>query len=100
MEEDDTSHYAQAPREPRRAKRHVCQNCSDDVFRVHNRNKHHPCKIPMEDHSPYFLYIVVAMSDNLCDQIAHAKFSSSYHYEQQKLKEKVITQICKICTTW
>ena len=35
MEEDHTSHYAQAPREPRRAKRHACQNCPDDVFRVH-----------------------------------------------------------------
>ena len=52
-EEDHTSHYAQAPKEPRRAKRHVCQNCPDDVFRVHNQNKHHPCKIPLEDQSPY-----------------------------------------------
>ena len=94
MEEGHISHYAQAPREPRRAKRHVCQNCPDDVFRVHNRNKHHPCKIPAEDQSPYFLYIVVAMSDNLSDQIAHAKVCSSYHYEQQKLKEKVMTQSC------
>ena len=56
---------------------------SDDVFRVHNRNKHHPCKIPAEDESPYCLYIVVAMSDNLSDQSAHAKVCSSYHYEQQ-----------------
>ena len=44
MEEGHTRHYAQAPRELRHAKRHVCQNCPDDVFRVHNRNKHHPCK--------------------------------------------------------
>ena len=94
MEEDHTSHYAKALREPRRAKRHVCQNCPDDVFRVHNQNKHHPCKIPAEDQSPYCLYIVVAMSDNLSDQIAHAKVCSNYHYEQQKLKEKVMTQSC------
>ena len=70
MEEGHTSHYAQAPRETRRAKKHVCQNCPDDV------------------------YIFVAMSDNLSDQITHAKFFSSYHYEQQKLKEKVTTQSC------
>ena len=94
MEEDHTSHYAQAPKKPRHAKKHIFQNYPDDVFRVHNRNKHHPCKIPAEDQSPYFLYIVVAMSDNLSDQIAHAKVCSSYHYEQQKLKEKVMTQSC------
>ena len=94
MEEDHTSHYAQAPREPRSAKRHVCQNCPDDVFRVHNQNKHYPCKIPSKDLSPYCHYIVVAMSDNLSKQITHAKVCSSNHYEQQKLKEKVMTQIC------
>ena len=94
MEEDHTSHYAQAPKEPRRAKRHVCQNFPDDVFRVHNQNKYHPCKIPVEDQFPYFLYIVVAMSDNLRDQITHAKVCSIYHYEQQKQKEKVMTQSC------
>ena len=94
MEEDHTSQYAQAPREPRRAKRHVCQNYLDDVFRVHNQNKHHPCKILVKDQSPYCLYIVIAMSDNLSDQIAHAKVCSSYHYEQQKRKEKVMTQSC------
>ena len=33
----------------RSSKRHVCQNCPDDVFLVHNRNKHHPCKIPSKD---------------------------------------------------
>ena len=94
MEEGHTSHYAHAPREPRHAKRHICQNCPDDVFRVHNRNKYHPYKIPLEDLSPYCLYIVVSMSDNLSDQIANAKVCSSYHYEQQKLKEKVMTQSC------
>src|SRR5882757_3530582 len=94
MEEGHTSHYAQALREPRRAKRHVCQNYPDDVFRVHNQNKHHHCKIPSEDQSPYCLYIVIAMSYNLSDQIAHGKVCSSYHYEQQKLKEKVMTQSC------
>ena len=83
-----------SPREPRRAKRHICQNCPNDVFRVHNWNKHHHCKIPVEYQSPYCLYIVVAMSDNLSDQITHAKVFSSYHYEQQKPKEKVMTQSC------
>ena len=94
MEEDHTSHYAQAPRELRRAKRHVCQNYPDDVFLVHNQNKHYPYKIPSEDQSPYCIYIVVSMSNNLSDQIGHAKVCSSYHYEQQKLKEKVMTQSC------
>ena len=94
MEEDHTSHYAQALREPRHAKRHVCQNCLDDVFRVHNRSKHHPCKIASEDQSPYCIYIVVAMSDNLSDQITHAKFCSSRHYRKQKLRGKVMTQSC------
>ena len=79
MEEDHTSHYAQAPREPRRAKRHVCQNYPDDVFRVHNQNKH-LCNIPVEDQSPYCLYIVVAMSDILSDQIAQAKVCSVSKY--------------------
>ena len=94
MEDDHTSHYAQAPKELRRAKRHICQNCSDDVFQVHNQNKHHPCKIPLEDQSPYCLDIVFAMSDNLSDQMTHAKVCLSYHYEQQKLKEKLMTQGC------
>ena len=94
MEEDHTSHYAQVAMGVRRGKRNICQNCPDDVFRVHNWNKHHPCKIPLEDQSPYYLYIVVAMRDNLSDQIVHAKVCSSYHYEQQKLKEKVMTQSC------
>ena len=47
-----------------------------------NHNKHHPCKISSEDQSPYCLYIVVAMRDNLSDQIAHVKVCSSYNYEQ------------------
>ena len=75
MEENHTSHYAQAPKEPRCAKRLVCQNYPDDVFRVHNRNKHHPCKIPAEDQSPYCLYIVVAMRDNLSDKLLMPKFT-------------------------
>ena len=94
LDKDHTSHYAQAPREQRHPKRHVCQNFPDDVFQVHNRNKHHPCKIPLEDQSPHCIYIVVAMRDNLSDQITHAKVCSSYHYEQQTLKEKVMTQSC------
>ena len=94
MEEDDTSHYAQALRELRCAKRHVCQSFPDGVFRVHNRNNHHPCKIPSEDQSPYCLYIVVAVSDNLSVQIIHAKVFSSHHYDKKKMKEKVMTQIC------
>ena len=56
--------------------------------------KHHPCKIPSKQQSPYYIYIVVAMSDNLSDQIAHARVWSSYHYEQQKLKENLMTQSC------
>ena len=94
MEEGHTSHYAQAPREQRRAKRHICQDCLDDVFSVPNPKKHHPCKIASEYLSPYCIYIVVAFNDNLSVQIAHAKVFSSYHYEQQKLKEKVMTQSC------
>jgi hypothetical protein len=35
-----------------------------------------------EDQSPYFDYIVFAMSDSLDDQIAHAKFFSSHRYEK------------------
>ena len=31
---------------------------------------------------------------NLSENITHAKVCSSYHYEQQKLKEKVMTQRC------
>ena len=82
MEEGHTSHYAQAPKESRHAKRRVCQNYRDDVFQVHNWNKNHPLKILAKEQSPYCLYIVVAMSDNLSYQIAHAKVCSSYHYEQ------------------
>ena len=59
-----------------------------------HQNKDHLRKIPLEYQSPYCLYIVVAMSDNLNDQNTHAKVCSSYHYEQQKLKEKVMTQSC------
>jgi hypothetical protein len=45
-------------------------------------------------------YIVVAMSDSLVDQIAHAKVWSSHRYDQQKLMEKMMTQSCQTCTTW
>ena len=64
-------------------------------FEYTTRTNNHPCKIPSEDQSPYCLYIVVAMSDNLSDWIAHAKFCSSYHYEKQKLKKKVWPKIVK-----
>ena len=48
QEVDHINHCAQAVKRLRRAKRHVFQNCPDDVFRVHIRNKHHLCKIPKE----------------------------------------------------
>lgn len=48
QEVDHINHCAQAVKGLRRAKRHVFQNCPDDVFRVHIRNKHHLCKIPLE----------------------------------------------------
>jgi hypothetical protein len=53
-----------------------------------------------EDQSPSIDYIVAAMSDNLDDQIAHAKVCSSHRYEQQKLMKKMMTQSCQTCTTW
>ena len=82
MEEGHKSHYAQAPKEPRRAKRHVCQKCLDDVFRVHNRNKHHPCKTPLEDQSTFPEYIDVAMIEILNDQITQTKVCLSHLYEK------------------
>jgi hypothetical protein len=36
-----------------------------------------------EDQSPSIDYIVVAMSDSLDDQTAHANVFSSHRYEQQ-----------------
>jgi hypothetical protein len=53
-----------------------------------------------EDQSPSVDYIVVAMSDSLDDQTTHAKVCSSHCYEQQKLMKKMMTQSCRICTTW
>jgi hypothetical protein len=53
-----------------------------------------------KEQSPYIDYIVVAMSDSLDDQTAHAKVFSSHRYEKQKLMKKMMTQSCKICTTW
>ena len=99
LEVDHINHYAQAVKGLRRAKRHVFQNCPDDVFRVHIWNKHHLCKIPLEDLSPYFLYIDSKESDSLSDEIAHAKVCSLHHYEQQTLKEDLMTQSCETYTT-
>jgi hypothetical protein len=53
-----------------------------------------------EDQSPSVDYIVVAMSDSLDDQTAHAKVCSSHRYEQQKLMKKMMTQSFQTCTTW
>jgi hypothetical protein len=97
---DHTNHCEQAAKGPRHVKRHVFQNCHDDVFREHNRHKHHLCMKQEEDWSPYVDYIVIAMSDSLDDQTAHAKVFSSHRYEQQKLMKKMMTQSCQTCTTW
>jgi hypothetical protein len=70
---DHTSHYEQVAKGSRRAKRHVCQNCVDDVCREHNRHKHHLYKKQEEDQSPSVDYKVATMSDSLDDQTAHAK---------------------------
>jgi hypothetical protein len=96
---DHINHYEQATKGPRRAKRHVCQKCLDDVCREHNRHKHHLCMKQEEGQSPSIDYIVVAMSDSLYDQTAHAKFCSSHLYEQQKLMKMNMTQSCQTCTT-
>jgi hypothetical protein len=95
-----TSHCEQVAKGLRHAKRHVCQNCPDDVCQEHNRHKHHLCRKIEEYQSPSVDYIVVAMSDSLDDQTAHAKVCSSHRYEQQKLMEKMMTQSCQTCTTW
>ena len=91
-----TNHYEQDEKGSRHAKRHICQNYPDDVFREHNRHKHLLYMKQEEDQSPFVDYIVAAMSDRLDDQTAHAKVCSSHRYEQQKLT----TQSCQICTTW
>ena len=70
---DRTSHCEQEAKGPRRAKRHICQNCPDDVCREHNQHKYHLCMKQEEYQSPSVDYIVVAMSDSLDDQTAHAK---------------------------
>jgi hypothetical protein len=93
---DHTIHCEHVAKGPRRAKRHVCQNCLDDVYRKQNQHKHHLCMKQEEDQSPYFDYIVFATSDSLDDQTAHDKFCSSHYYEKQKM----MTQSCQTCTTW
>ena len=89
---DHTSHCEQATKRPRRAKRHVCQNCPNDVCQEHNRHKHHLCMKQEEDQSPYLDYIVFEMRDSLYDQTAHAKVFSSHHYEKYKLMENFVSQ--------
>ena len=68
-----TSHCEQAPKGLRCAKRHICQNCLNDVCPEYNRHKHHLCMKQEEDQSPSIDYIVVAISDGLDDQTAHTK---------------------------
>jgi hypothetical protein len=97
---DHTNHCEQDAKGPRRAKRHVCQNCHDHVCQEHNRHKHYLCMKQEEDQSPYVDYIVVAMRDHLDDRTSHAKVCSSHCYEQQKLMKKMMTQSCQTCTTW
>jgi hypothetical protein len=38
------------------------------------------------------------MTDSLDDQYSHAKVFSSYHYEKQKLMEKMMIQSFQTCT--
>jgi hypothetical protein len=85
---DHTNHREQAAKGPRRAKRHVCQNCFDDVFQEHIRHKHHLYMKQEEYQSPSVDYIVVTMSDSLDDQTTHAKVCSSHLYKQTKTDEK------------
>ena len=99
-ESGPTNHYEQVAKGLRHAKRHVCQNCIEDVCREHNRHKHHLYKKQEEDQSSFVDYIVVAMRNNLDDQTTHAKVSSSHHYVQQKLMKKMMIQSCQTCTTW
>jgi hypothetical protein len=97
---DHTNRCEQVTKGPRHAKRHICQNYPNDVFREQNRHKHHLCMKQEEDQSPYVDYIVVAMSYSLDEQSAHAKVCLSHRYEQQKLMKKMMTQSCQTCTTW
>jgi hypothetical protein len=94
---DHTNHYEQAAKGSRCAKRHVFQNCPDDVFREHNRHKHHLFMKQEEDQSPSVDYIFVSMNDSLYDQTTHAKVFSSHRYEQQKLMKNMMTQRCQSC---
>ena len=100
LEEDHINHCVEATKGQRHAKRHVFQNCHDDVFQVHIWNKHHPFKISWEDMSPFFLYIEFVRINSLDDQITHAKACLPHHYEQQILKEEKMNQSCQTCTTW
>jgi hypothetical protein len=50
----------------------VFQNYPNDVYREHNRHKHHLYKKHEEDQSPSVDYIFVAMNDNLDNQTTHA----------------------------
>ena len=70
---DHTNHCEQDAKDPRRAKRHVFQNSPDDVCREHNQSKHHLFMKQEKDQSPSVDYIIVAMSDSLDDQTAHAQ---------------------------
>jgi hypothetical protein len=97
---DHTNHCEQAAKGSRRAKRHACQNCLNDVSKEYNHHKHHIFMKQEEDQSPYVDYIVFAMSDSLDDQTSRAKFFSSHRYEQQKLMKNMMTQSCQTCATW
>jgi hypothetical protein len=97
---DHTNHYEQAAKGLRHAKRHVCQNCLMMFVENTTNTNTISARNERKTKSPYFDYIVVAMSDSLDDQTTHAKVFSSHHYEQQKLMEKMMTQSCQICTTW
>jgi hypothetical protein len=59
---DHTNHYEQAAKDLRCAKRHVYQNCPDDVCREHNWHKHHLCMKQEEDQSSSIDYIVLTNS--------------------------------------
>jgi hypothetical protein len=90
LKEDHISHYACVAKGPRHAKRHVFQNYPDDVFRVHIWNKCHLYMIPWEDLPPFFLCIDFVRSDNLDDQITHAKYFSPHHCKKKiSMEEKM-----------
>jgi hypothetical protein len=97
---DHTNHCEHDAKGPRRAKRHVCKNCPDDVCQEQNQQKHHLSVKQEEDQSQSIDYIVVAINNSLDDQTAHAKVFSSHRYEQQKMMKNMMTQSCQTCTTW